>query len=289
MPEKRTRTIGVIVHRLDSHFITSALEGIQKVTAGWGYEVIITPSQESIEKEVANTRLLFDRRVDGVLASLSAKTRDTAHFTRLITKGVPVVFFDRTGDPCNTSSVDIDHAACGYLAAEHLIRQGCHRIAIATPAAGTSMDIRWNEGFQTALKEHHLMPAARLPLSGCAGEEGAALAKNILRTHPRPDGLFITSDEAAIDCMQMLLDAGVRIPEDIAIVGFNNDPAGRWVAPTLTTIDHPGYEIGATAAITLLDRLSGNIVADRPITTFVSSKLIVRNSSLKRKDGASLS
>ena len=129
---QQTNTIGVIVHELKSSFITSVLAGIEKVTTEAGYDLIITHSSESYIKEAANAKNLFHKRVDGLLASLSFDTRDLDHFQPFIDKGVPVMFFDRVEQDNNNTVVIIDNNRCGYLATQHLIEQGCKRIAHST-------------------------------------------------------------------------------------------------------------------------------------------------------------
>ncbi len=283
---RRTRTIGVIVPKLDSHFITSALEGIHKVISETRYDIIITHSQERMEKEAANVRLLFDRCVDGVLASLSIETRDTSHFALFRDKGVPVVFFDRVKRASSSDTVVIDNAGCGFLATEHLIRQGCKRIAIITPGREGEAYAQRYKGFRQALEKYNMTFSKEFHIAAGGDMDcGIDAAHQVLRLRPLPDGLFITNDMAAAVCMQILNEAGIRVPDDIAIVGFNNDPVGRLITPALTTIDYPGFEIGRTAAASLLDHLSGRKKAERGSTSIVPSALIVRGSSLKCQAG----
>ena len=129
---QHTNTIGVIVHELKSSFITSVLAGIEKVTTEAGYDLIITHSSESYVKEAANAKNLFHKRVDALLASLAFDTKNLDHFQPFIDKGVPVMFFDRVEQDSSNSVVIIDNSRCGYLATQHLIEQGCRRIAHIT-------------------------------------------------------------------------------------------------------------------------------------------------------------
>jgi len=282
MPDK-TKILGVIVPKLDSYFITSALKGIREVAAGKGYELIITHSQESMEKEIANAQLLFDWRVDGVIASLSAETKSLSHFTAFTDRGIPLVFFDRVERTDRSDTVVIDNARCGFMATEHLIKQGCRRIAIITSNLERNVYIQRFKGFCEALKDYTIPFTEDLFILGDIDRDGGAeIAGMIREMRPMPDGLFFTNDLAAVLCMHSLQEAGVRIPEDIAIVGFNNDPLGRLVTPALTTIDYPGLEIGRTAARSLLYHLSGSHAAECR-TAVVPAELIVRNSSLRVK------
>jgi len=279
---RRTKTIGVIVPKLDSHFITSALKGIQKVITERGYDIIITHSQESLEKEAANARMLFDRRVDGLLASLSVGTKDTAHFAPFADNHIPVVFFDRVERACSNGTVVIDNAGCGFLATEHLVRQGCKRIAIITSDLERDVYAQRYKGFRKALEQYDIAFSDDLLITASMdNNDGTAAARQVLQLRPLPDGLFITNDMAAALCMHTLNEAGIRVPDDIAIVGFNNDPVGRLISPALTTIDYPGFEIGCTAAASLLDHLSGRKRAEPRRSAVVPSALIIRGSSLR--------
>jgi LacI family transcriptional regulator len=278
----RTNTIGVIVPRLDGHFISSALKGIVNTTAEQGYEVIITHSEESRDKEIASARLLYDRRVDGLICSLAAETSDLTHFDAFSEKGVPVVFFDRVEQMHCSDTVGIDNFRCGFLATEHLINQGCRRIAIVTAGLERNVYAQRYLGYKQALNKYAVpFSDELLILEDIDVNSGVEAAERILQLDPLPDGLFITSDLVAAMCMHVLQEAGIRVPGDIAIVGFNNDPLGRLITPTLTTIDYPGLEVGKTAAASLLDQLSGRGALLGSTTAILPSKLIVRNSSLR--------
>jgi LacI family transcriptional regulator len=281
MPDK-TNTIGVIVHKLDSYFITCALKGMEEVAAAHGYELVITHSQESMEKEVANAGLLLDRQVDGLIVSLSVETKGLAHFAPYTDRGVPVVFFDRVEKTGNSDMVVIDNARCGFMATEHLIRQGCRRIAIITSSLKRNVYAQRYKGFREALKDYTIpFTEDLLILEDNDKDGGMDAAWRVMHMDPMPDGLFITSDMVAAVCMHTLKEEGIRVPEDIAIVGFNNDPLGRLITPTLTTIDYPGIEIGRTAAMSLLSHLSGVSSEVQSHTAVVPSGLIVRGSSVR--------
>ncbi|HVU94291.1 MAG TPA: substrate-binding domain-containing protein [Puia sp.] len=247
---KTKRVIGIVVDRLDSPFISTALRGIQKVVAERGYDIIITHSQESADREVANMRLLCD-------------------------SGTPVIYFGRSG-------VKTDDARCGYLATEHLIRQGCRRIALVTPGLKGGPGVLQYAGYQDALSRWSPGCSGRLLIMGGPGPEGgASMAERVVRMDPMPDGLVITDDRAAVGCVYALAGAGVRVPEDVAVVGFNNDVAGRMITPALTTVDYPGFEMGKTAAAILFDQLAGLRPARRKSVTVIPPALIIRHSSLR--------
>jgi LacI family transcriptional regulator len=282
--QQQTATIGVIVHRLNSNFINSVLAGIEKVTAEAGYDILIAHSSESYAKEVANAKNLFHRRVDGVISSLSFETMDLEHFKPFAERNVPVVYFDRVEQEQNCTAVVIDNVKCGYVATQHLIQQGCKRIVHITASLKRNVYSQRYEGYRKALAEHKLEFSDDLLIIDDLSERAAVeAAMKILNMKPLPDGIFVTSDFVAAFCMRTLKQHGISIPDTIAIVGFNNDPIGKLIEPTLTTIDYPGNDIGEIAARNLINHLKGVNNIHRTNTITVRSDLIVRESSLRSK------
>jgi LacI family transcriptional regulator len=280
---QRTNTIGVIVHELKSTFITSVLAGIEKVATEAGYDLIITHSSESWEKEAANAKNLFHKRVDGLIASLAFDTSDLQHFQPFIEKGVPLIFFDRVEQDNNNTVVIIDNNRCGYLATQHLIEQGCKRIAHVTSSLNRNVYAQRFKGYRDALYDNSIPFDENLVFVKDLSEKaGLEAAKQILKANPMPDGLFITNDFVAAVCMRTLKENGIQIPEDIAIVGFNNDAIAQLVEPALTTINYPGIDMGEIAARNLINHLKGVSDIHQTNTIIVRSDLIVRKSSLKK-------
>ncbi|MGB8193190.1 MAG: LacI family DNA-binding transcriptional regulator [Chitinophagaceae bacterium] len=281
--QQKTNTIGVIVHELKSNFITSVLAGVEKVATEAGYDLIITHSSESSVKEAANARNLFNKRVDGLLASLSFDTPNLDHYKLFTEKGVPIIFFDRVEQDGNNTVVIIDNARCGYIATEHLINQGCRKIAHVTASLQRNVYSQRFKGYSDALYDNGIEANANYLVIGDLSEStGISAAEQILKMNPRPDGVFITNDFVAAVCMKKLKEHGIRIPEDIAVVGFNNDTIGKLIEPSLTTINYPGIDIGEIAARNLINHLKGISDLSHTNTIIVRSDLIIRESSLKK-------
>lgn len=280
--QQATKTIGVMVHELNSNFITSVLAGIEKITTEAGYDLIIAHSGESEKKEKANARNLFHKRVDGLIASLALDTSTLDHFKPFVDKGVPVVFCDRVEQDGTNTVVVIDNAKCGYLATQHLVEQGCKRIAHVTSSLQRNVYMQRYRGYQDALFDNKLPADESLLIVKDLSEEGAiASAKQLLKMDPMPDGVFITNDFVAAVMMRTLKEHGVAIPQAIAIVGFNNDAIGKLIEPALTTINYPGSDMGEIAARNLVGHLRGDLNIHQTNTIVVRSELIVRQSSIK--------
>lgn len=282
---QKTNTIGIIVHELNSNFITSVLAGIEKVTTEAGYDLIITHSSESKVKEAANAENLFHKRVDGLIASLSFDTNDLEHFRSFEERGVPIVFFDRVEQTKNNSVVIIDNYKCGYQATQHLIDQGCKKIAHVTSSLKRNVYSERYRGYRDALFDNNIwLDESLLIINDLSENAGIEAAKRILRSDPLPDGAFITNDFVAAVCMRTLKENNIKIPGDIAIVGFNNDAIGKLIEPALTTINYPGKDMGEVVARNLISHLQGAGNTQNIHTVIVSSDLIIRKSSLKKSN-----
>jgi LacI family transcriptional regulator len=280
--QQQSLTIGVIVYELNSPFMTSVLSGIEKIAGEAGYGIIITDSSQSSKKEAANAQNLFHRRVDGIIVAPAADTKDFDHFKPFIEKNIPIIFLDRVDEIEDSTSVAIDNTLCGYMATKHLIEQGCRRIAHITPELEHNIYALRYKGYRNALQESKIPFGEELLVIAAPTEEASEeAAKRIMRLKPLPDGLFVTDDFAAAVCIRTFLEQGIRVPEDIAVVGFNNDVVGKLIKPTLTTVNYPGREMGETAARNLVNHLKGVSNIDNISTLTIRAELIVRQSSLK--------
>ena len=280
--QKQTKTIGVIVHELNSNFITSVLGGIEKITTEAGYDLIITHSSESSVKEAANAKNLFNKRVDGLIASLSFDTPDLEHFKPFVDRDIPVIFFDRVEQDSSNTVVIIDNAKCGYIATKHLIEQGCKRIAHVTSSLRRNVYSQRFKGYKDALFDHGIdYDETMLVINDLSEKAGIEAATRILRMKPLPDAVFITNDFVAAVCMRTLKEHGINIPGDIAIVGFNNDTISKLIEPALTTINYPGMDMGEIVARNLMNHLKGISSLKQTNTIIVRSELIIRKSSIR--------
>lgn len=282
--QQKSHTIGVLVPQLNSNFIVSVLSGIEKVTAAANYDIIIAHSSESGKKEVANANNLFHKRVDGLIASLAFDTPNLNHFQQYFKKNIPVVFFDRVEENSSGAKIIIDNYKAAYEATEHLIDQGCKRIAHLTGNLKRNVYSKRYQGYRDALQAHNLPFDERLLFMGTLSKEFAVnTAQQIAEIQPLPDGLFAINDLSAALCIQVFKEKGIRVPEDIAVVGFNNDTISTISDPQLTTVNYPAIRMGEQAAMVLMNHLTGS--ADFSLTNSIvlNSELIIRQSSLKKK------
>ncbi|WP_162053478.1 LacI family DNA-binding transcriptional regulator [Pontibacter pamirensis] len=279
---QRTNTIGVIVPILNSNFQSSVMAGMEKVANEAGYNLIISQSMGTAQKEIANAKTMFNSRVDGLLVSLAHDTENIDHFEPFFKKGIPVLFYDRVAEHKQSTSIVIDNVQAAYKATTHLIEQGCRRIVHISGNLKINVYANRLKGYRYALIDHNLPFDESLVITNDLTEEaGVKAAELMLQMDPRPDGVFVANDFCAVNCMKALKQAGVAVPDDIALVGFNNDPITRVVEPDLTTINYPGYEMGEVGVRSLINYLDA--LSDISITNTVTlhSDLIVRGSSLR--------
>ena len=279
---KKTLTIGVIVPRLNSHFMSAALAGMEAVATQNGYNLIITQSLESSAKEVINAQTMFNKRVDGLVVSLAYDTENIRHFEPFLKKDIPVIFFDRTYTHKDSTSIVIDNYKAAYNITKHLIEQGFRRIMHLGGSMLRNVYADRLRGYRDALKEAGLVhDDTLLYVSKLTEEAGNEAAKHILQMTQRPDAVFSASDTCAVYCMIGLKEAGIKIPADIAFAGFNNDPISKVIDPNLTTVNYSGYHVGETAVSCLIDHLKGKSNLKTTNTIVLRSDLIIRESSLK--------
>ncbi len=281
---QKTQTIGVIVPRLNSNFMSSVIAGIETIANSNNYNLIISQSSESVAKEISSVNTMFNNRVDGLLVSLAYNTTDLSHFDIFYQKNIPVIFFDRIIDHAHYTSIMIENKKAAKLATEHLIAQGCKRIVHITATSKLNVYKERLDGYKEALANHKIKFDKKNVISGNLSlEAGEAAAKLILKMKPLPDGVFVANDNCAVGCMLALKQAGVRIPEDIAFVGFNNDAVSKVIEPNLTTINYHGYEMGEVAALNLINHLNGTSAIHATNSIILRSEFIIRESSLKKK------
>ena len=282
--KKSTRTIGVIVPRLSSYFMSNVIAGMEHIASNEGYNMIISQSLETLKKEKANADTMFNNRVDGLLVSLSFETENLDHFEPFIKKGVPLIFFDRIKEHSQCMGIIIDNYKAAYEATKHLLDQGYRKIMHIGGSPVSHVYSERLRGYKKALADHKITPDPKLILiKNMSEESGIEAAKYILKLKQLPDAVFSTNDACAVYCMRTLQQAGIRIPEEMGFVGFNNDPMSKVVEPNLTTINYPGYTMGEAAATQLISHLNGQ--SNMTVTNIIvlRSELIIRGSSRKKK------
>jgi LacI family transcriptional regulator len=276
-----TRTLGLIIPEIEHYFFSAIINGIEEVAYKNDYSVMVFQSNESYKREVINTQAVLTNRVDGVLVSFSKETRDFSHFQRLIDNEIPVVFFDRVTEELQADQVVADDYQGAFLAVNHLIEKGCRRIAhFAAPQTLTIGKSRLS-GYHDALLKHGIPYNPSLVVLADTFETAKKAAHEILRKTERPDGFFAVNDMSAIAIIKAARELGIRVPDDVKVVGFENSKSSALIEPELTSVDQFGFELGREACLLLLKRLKDDddVSEFKPVKKVIKTKLVVRGST----------
>ena len=279
----KSYNVGVIVPRIDSNFFSSVIRGIEEELHPEGYHVIICQTHDQENLEIKNINSLLNAQVDGILMSISnAKLEDNESFNSLIKKNVPLIFFDRKKDIKGVSSITIDDFKGAYDATTHLINQGCKRIAHLSN--NRKLEIFKNRylGYKQAIIDSGLEFDENLVIESFSKvAEGRNKTKILLKMENPPDAIFSASDFTALGAIEEIKSNGLRIPEDISVVGFSNEPFTRFMELSITSVDQSPMEMGRIAAHMFLEEVNNNIKIKSEKHVVLTPELVIRKSSLK--------
>jgi len=284
---RESKTIGLIIPEIVHHFFSSIIKGIISQAEKKGYLVITLQSNESYELEKKQIDLLLSKRVDGILISLANGTGDYKHLTEIIENDTPLVMFDKIAKIIRCSKVIIDDRKAAYKATEHLIKIGCKKIAHFRGPLMPQNSIDRFLGYKQALIDYGLPYDPTLVYVNDCGdlsfEEGKESINQLLKDHDDVDGIFINTDLVAIGAMTEIIKNGIKVPEDISIVGFSNWFMSSVMSPSLTTINQPGFEMGKKAFKLLYkeirDKKKNKAIIYKEV--ILDADLIIRNSTRK--------
>ncbi|TWO34483.1 LacI family transcriptional regulator [Seonamhaeicola sediminis] len=278
----KSNLVGVIVPRTNSNFFSSVIQNMEEVLNRKGYNIIITQSNESYKKECANIDTLLFTQVDGIIASMANETVDLSYYEKIKSKGIPLILFDRGENDLNVDYIGINDYESSHMIVEHLVNQGCKRIAHIGGYKHTRIYNNRIRGYIDALKKYHLPLENELLIeSNLTTEDGREKMQQLLNLENRPDAVYVAGDYAALGALQVLNEQNIKVPHDIALVGFGDEPFTAMVTPTLSSINQQSSEIGRLAALTFLEHAKKDIVTQSLNKQILDAKLIVRESSKK--------
>jgi len=277
---QQTKMIGVIVPDLVTHFYSSIISGIEEVAKENGYYILIASSNESLEKEKESVQNLLKSRVEGLIVCISQETNTFEHFHLLIQNEIPLVFFDRIPESVNVPSVTVDGAEAAKNVTRHFFENGCRRIAYISGPEHLNISKHRKEGYLNGLQECGLEFNTELLVECNLNTDEATLAtRKLLNLKPVPDAIFGINDTIAFAAMKEIKKHKLRIPEDIALVGFTDEFHSTVVDPALTSVTHPTLQMGREAARLFFECIEkGAGFAEKVV---LPAKLVVRESSVK--------
>ena len=277
-----SKTIAVVVPEIANNFFALAINGIQSAARDKGYHVLIYVTNENDKIESESLKHLQNGRIDGLLISVSNKTVNDEDLIRIQEQGIPLVFFDRVRDEFETAKVTTDDFESGFKAAEHLIKQGCKRIAYLQISNNLSIGMNRMRGYLEALKQYNLKEEKKL-IVDCVDdrEKNYASIEALLKSKERPDGIFASVEHLAITSYLVCKELKLKIPNNVKIISFSNLETAALLNPSLTTITQPAYDIGKEAAAILIKALTKKGFKLTNSKLVLPSKLIQRQSTAK--------
>lgn len=279
LKQRRTNTIGVIIPEIIHYFFSSVISGIEDVAYNAGFNVIICQSNEKYDREVVNVRTLLANRVDGILASITKETLDYDHFYKIQESDVPLVFYDRVIPNFKADQVIVDDLEAAYNATMHLIKGGRKKIVHFAGPQNLLIGQLRKEGYLKAMHEAGFKVSDKWIIEADNFEKARIITLNLLEEKIEFDGIFAVNDLTAVGAMQTLLKRGIKIPKQVAVVGFSDGRMSGITDPALTSVDQHGYEMGNIAAEMLLNRIKSNKSESPFEIKVLNTNLIVRGSS----------
>ena len=273
------RIIGVVVPNLVTHFYAAVLDGIEDEARRADYSVISSNSHESCEDEVRAIDNFINLHVEGIIASVSQNTTDYSHFEKVSKMGIPLVFFGRTCLPDLFSSVTANGDVAAQKATQHLIDTGSRRIAFLGGPNHLDMVKRRKHGYLEALRDNRIPIDRELVVCNRIDFDLVVEAtKQLLQIENRPDAILAVNDTVTFAAFTAVKEMGLRIPEDVALIGFTDDQHARYVTPQMSAIEDQSYKMGCVAYDLLQKSISGDPNKYKKI---VPQKLVIRGTSDK--------
>lgn len=278
----RSKIIGVVVPHISGYFFPTVVHGIEQMAHEAGYHVMLCQSNENAALEEENINLLLNTQVEGLLVSIANTTEHVRHFEKVQKRGVPLVFFDRMPDLPHASAVVLDDHQGAFESVQHLLGQGCTRVAHFQCRQQLNINRNRHQGYRDALLAGGLPydPALVCTLPAPTQAAGAAAMRHLLALAQPPDAVFSSYDLPVMGALDLLQARQLLVPQQVALAGFSNEPFTTLVRPQLTSVEQRGEQMGE-AAVRLLLQLLKRTDGFRPQRILIKPQLMVRDSSLR--------
>lgn len=257
LKNKKTKTIGIIIPEIVHHFFATVISGIEQVANENGYSVIVCLSDESFDKEVINMEMLANGSIDGFIMALSKETQlrgDFHHIQEAINQGMPVVMFDRVTNDVLCDKVIIDDQLAAYQAVDFLINHSLKKVALITTIDYVSVGKLRTDGYVNALQDHDIKVDDDLIVKIEDIENCAVKIEKLLKDE-KPDAIFAVNELFAVTAIKAANKIGLKVPDDIAVIGFTDGIISQFSTPTISTVSQNGIKMGGRAAKMLIERL----------------------------------
>ena len=278
-----SKTIGIVVPRINQNFFSNVIAGIEEASYQKGYNLIICQSNESHEKEVQCVNTLVNQHVDCIVISVSADGNDYKHLQNVVDNGIQLIQFDRVTDEIETLKVINDTEQVSMEAVSHMIEQGYKRIALLEGPQNLHIFKQRKTGYLNALKKHNIPVVEELIVKNAWTKElGAKATRKLLNLPNPPDAIFAsTSDFSALGVLEVASAMGIKVPSELGICGYSNEAFTEITSPSITTIDQFSIYMGKTIADLYFGEMDQEESSHIPKTISIKPKLIVRASTRK--------
>ncbi|MCJ8165013.1 LacI family transcriptional regulator [Pontibacter sp. E15-1] len=278
----KTNSIGFVVPEMITPFSAKVLQGVQNILYPLGYKVIILQSDEDPSRERENLLLLETFNVDGIILNLCHETFNQNLYIEIMQRGTPLVFFDRIpATSLDVSKVLVDDHIKASLMVEHLVRIGCRRIAHIMGPATVRNSAERASGYKRILTKHGIFdPELIIKTDGTMFEHGKMAVKKLFDKKIEFDGIFAFTDTEAIGAMNYLLEAGVKVPDEVAVASFSGTELSTNVFPQLSSVEQPLEKMGETAAELVLEKIKDDGAVSKSIV--LNAELVYRASTLAK-------
>ncbi|PWD98738.1 LacI family DNA-binding transcriptional regulator [Marinilabilia rubra] len=274
----RSDTIGMIVPRINRHFFSNVISGVEAILNPAGFNLLICQSHERVEDERKAIHSLLSNRVGGIIISHSVETKSFNHYNEVLAEDIPLVQFDRVTDEIGGPRIVNDNFLGGMRSTRHLIKNGCKRIAHFAGSLHVNVYKERFDGYKYALEKAGIVFDSSLVVDNCILQDSGSQAVEILLRSEKIDGVFAASDFSALGAIKKLKEMKVVIPGEVKVTGFANEPFSDLVDPALSSVEQNAFEMGTQIARLIMENIGKESIPDEEI--HVPVRLIVRESSL---------
>lgn len=280
----RSKTVGVVVPRINRNFFSNIIGGMEEVLTASGYHLMICQTHEKLENEKSALQALVNARVDAIFLSVSLETSQADHLDPIRDKGIRLFFFDRIIEDIETGSVVIDDRLGAYLNVKHLIEQGYRKIIHMAGPDHINIYRERIRGYKDALAEAGIgIKPAWIIEKALVPDGGEAVFSEGMQMKDKPDAFFCAGDYAALGVMQAAIRSGIKVPEDLGVSGFSNEPFTAHLKPSLTTVGQKDTVMGKMVAEMFVRCVENGTEPSDCEQIILKPELIIRESSVPHK------
>lgn len=275
----RSDTVGMVVPRINRHFFSHVIGAVEEILNPAGFNLLICQSHENADMERQAVEVLLKNRVAGIILSHAMETEDLGVFAAVARERVPIVQFDRVHPLIAGPRITNDNFSGAYLSVKHLIKSGYRRIVHLSGSLSVNIYFERHRGYCYAMEEAGLTAEARVKEHAITRETSYERTMQLLHD-TRLDAVFCAGDYSAIGAIQAIKDKGLRVPDDVGVVGFANEPFSDFISPRLSTVEQNAYDLGQRTAKALIQTISREITGPPDLEELVPVRLLVRESSM---------